>query len=118
VAENRISLNEASRRVELDEEKARKDKRTAERAKHKTPELKDYTITLDTVNKPELTLANSEAKPEKDAAAKAEAADDADPDADDAETGKKPVIDPVRNETLNIVGDLIELSHPAHTAAK
>jgi carboxyl-terminal processing protease len=116
VAENRISLNEKVRRAELDEEKARKDQRTAERAKHKAPELKDYTLTLDNISKPELTLATNEVKP-AEGEAKAEASEDPDADADEADA-KKPVIDPVRNETLNIVGDLIELSRPAHTAAK
>ena len=134
LAENKISLNEKARRAELDSEKARKEQRTAARAKLKTPEQKDYVITLDTVNKPELTLAKTEKvektdkadkaeKKDGEAADKADAADDADDaaDLDDGETtNKSAAIDPVRNETLNILGDFIELSHSPKgtTAAK
>src|SRR6185503_59116 len=51
LAENKISLNEKVRRAELDEDKARKDARTAERAKIKTPPPKRFTLTLENVNK-------------------------------------------------------------------
>jgi carboxyl-terminal processing protease len=116
IAENRISLNEKLRRAELEEDKARKEQRTAERAKRKAPDLKVYQVTLDNVNKPELQLAKNEPKPEA-----AEKTDDAeDPAALDGEepgTGKQPGLDPVRNETLNILADLAELTRSPKTAS-
>ena len=122
VADNKISLNEKVRLTELDEDKARKDKRTAERAKVTTPESKTYLITLENLSKPELQLAKSDAKANEDQA-KAEVSDDAsDADPDDLDNAdgspKKPLIDPVRNETLNILGDYIDLAKsPAKTAS-
>jgi len=119
ITENKISLNEKARRAEIDEDKGRKEKRTAERAKASVPEQKDYVVTLDTVAKPELTLAKTD-KDKKDDADKADAADDSDDaaDADDGETTNKAVaIDPVRNETLNILGDFVDLSRSPKTAS-
>jgi carboxyl-terminal processing protease len=113
LAENRISLNEKARVAELDEDKVRQEKRTAERAKITVPEQKDYIVTLENLNKPELELAKSEAKDENGDSTKVEAdeLDPTDPDGEDAEGNpKKPAIDPVRNEALNIIADLVDLS--------
>ena len=132
LAENKISLNEKVRRSEIDEDKAKRDQRLAQREKIKRPELKVYSITLENVNKPELQLVKNE-KPEKKAvAAAAKPADkeqkadakeaSADPSAEDAavDDGSEPDVksngvDPIRNETLNILGDFIELSHAPKT---
>lgn len=122
-AENRISLNEKIRRAEIDEDKQRRDARTADRASHKVPDPKVFTVTLDNVNKPELQLASVE---EKKAAASENApatADDANPDDGEADpdetlTRKRPAVDPVRNEALNILADLIDLSRTPKTASK
>ena len=122
VADNKISLNEQVRKTELEEDKARKDKRTAERAKITTPEQKDYLITLENVNKPELQLAKADPKA-ADAETKVDSGTDSDTDdadTDDAESvigPKKPAIDPVRNETLNILSDLVDLSKSPKTAS-
>jgi carboxyl-terminal processing protease len=113
LAENRISLNEKARIAELDDDKARQEKRAAERAKITVPEQKDYIVTLENLNKPELELAKAEAKDENGDSAKAEPdeLDPTDPDGEDAEGNpKKPAIDPVRNEALNIIADLVDLS--------
>ena len=59
IAENKISLNEKVRREEMADDKAREDKRIAERAKHPRPDEKDYLITLDNVDKPKLELVNN-----------------------------------------------------------
>lgn len=78
-AANKISLNEKVRRAELTAEKAKKEKRIAERAKHRQPDQKVFQITLDNVNKPELQLVKNEPKKQ------------ADPDADTEDgTGKMP----------------------------
>jgi carboxyl-terminal processing protease len=113
LAENSISLNEKVRRTELDEEKARKDARTAERAKVKPLAQKRYTLTLENVNKPELQLVSNEKKDDKadKADAAKPAAADADADADDEEDAvtKESGIDPIKTETLNILNDLMDL---------
>jgi carboxyl-terminal processing protease len=121
IAENRISLNEKVRRAELDEDKARKDSRSAARAKIKPPLQKAYAITLENVNKPELTLVTNEKKDAK--TGKPDSAstkggepptsvtsgdDDADDEEEDA-AAKVGGVDPIKIETLNIVNDLIDL---------
>jgi carboxyl-terminal processing protease len=127
IAENRVSLNEKSRRAELDEDKARKEKREKDRASHKAPDEKVYTITLDNVSKPQLELKDdkekekdkkaNEAKPSTEAKpeAKPETKPDApkgakseDDDDDDVDEGAK--VDPIRNETASILRDLIDFT--------
>jgi len=127
---NKFSLNEQKRREEIAKEKAIREKRTAERSKRKTPDLKVFAVTLDNVAKP-LELAKNDGKksgyvdqwvaaPEKSpvkgdkkeakAAEPATSADD--PDEDDPEvqeSANAPVIDPIRAETLNIATDLVDL---------
>src|SRR5215210_9403764 len=94
------------------EDKARKEKRTAERAKRKAPDQKVYQLTLDNVNKPDLQLATNEKKSAAAAEEDPIVADD-----DDDKDGKNPKVDPVRNETLNVLADLIELSRAPKTAS-
>jgi carboxyl-terminal processing protease len=116
LVENKISLNEKVRRAELDEEKTRKDARTAERAKVKPVTQKRFSLTLENVNKPELQLVVNEKKDDKEAkagkgeTAKATTGDD-EVDADDEEeaTAKASGADPIKVETLNILNDLMDL---------
>jgi carboxyl-terminal processing protease len=148
LADNHVSLNLSVRQKEIDEDKARRDKRTAARSKVKQPEDKTYVITLEDVNKPDLQLVTYE-KPDKKAAAEAKPADakqaegklqdgktkDAKTDvtkpSSDATTSIQPPaadgddladedsettnhierLDPIKTETLNILDDLIDLSH-------
>jgi len=124
IAENKLSLNEKVRRAELDEDKTRRESRTAERTKLKHPELKTFAVTLENVGKPELQLVVAEKKETKDAkdgkdgkdAKTAKAADATSKSADDEEdlddeysTAKSNTGDPVKLETLNILNDLIDL---------
>jgi carboxyl-terminal processing protease len=60
LADNTISLNEQNRRDEIAKQKAIQEKRTAERAKRKLPELKTYLVTLENIDKPELELVKNE----------------------------------------------------------
>jgi carboxyl-terminal processing protease len=106
LADNKISLNDKARRAEIAEQKACKDKRVAERAKHKPSAEKVFSLTLDNVDKPELQLASND--PKKDARQKRieaamEGDEDAGDEADDA-------VDEVKAEALNIMGDLITLT--------
>jgi len=135
LAENTVSLNEKVRRAEIDEDKAKRDERAAAREKVKRPEVKVYSITLENVNKRELQLVTNE-KPEKKTAAADKAGDkagDKEPKAEDKEAAAatepdeaasdegegetKPTgIDPIKSETLNILGDFIELTHNPKSA--
>jgi carboxyl-terminal processing protease len=123
--ENRISLNEDVRRKELQEDKARKEMRSKERLARQEEEPRVYRVTLDTVDKPNLQLIMF---PGKLAAAKTkgvspkvapEAASDSDSDVlgGDDEEGKEPAIDPERDESLNILADLVDLSRGPKTAS-
>ncbi|MEP7015543.1 MAG: carboxy terminal-processing peptidase [Verrucomicrobiota bacterium] len=125
LSENRVSLNEDVRRKELQDDKMRKELRTKERLAHQGEEPRVYRLTLDTVDKPNLQLIMY---PGKLAAAKKngvaqkvspEAADDADSDlaggSDDST--KEPVIDPERDEALNILSDFVDLSRGPKTAS-
>jgi carboxyl-terminal processing protease len=121
--QNRISLNEDVRRKELQEDKTRKEVRTKERLARNEEEPRVYRLTLDTVDKPNLQLIMY---PGKIASAKkagtAKVAPEAAPDDDSDAIGgdddtKEPTIDPERDEALNILNDLVTLSHGPKTAS-
>ena len=127
--ENRISLNEDARKKELQDDKLRKETRSKDRLARNQEEPRIYRVTLDTVDKPDLQLIMypgklAEAKkngtaPKVDSGA----ASDADTDTDliggangDDDT-KTPSIDPERDEALNILADLVDLSRGPKTAS-
>jgi carboxyl-terminal processing protease len=117
--ENRISLNEEVRRGELSEDKLRKETRSKERLARAPEDVHIYRLTLDTVDKPNLQLIMF---PGKVASAKKkvspEAASDADSDLTGSDDGtKEPAIDPERDESLNILRDLVDLSRGPTTAS-
>jgi carboxyl-terminal processing protease len=122
--ENRISLNEEVRRKELEEDKLRKEMRSKERLARQEEEPRIYRLTLDTVDKPNLQLIMF---PGKMAAAKTkgvspkvapEAASDSDSELIGGEGDtKEAAIDPERDETLNILNDLVDLSRGPKTAS-
>jgi carboxyl-terminal processing protease len=122
IEKNRISLNEDVRRKELQEEKARKAERAKERLARNEQEPRIYRLTLETLDQPDLQLVMY---PGKLAAAKKtspapDATDDSDDDADLGGFGddtKEPAIDPERDESLNILDDLINLSQGPKTAS-
>lgn len=118
LAENRVSLNEKARRVEIEEDKTRREKRTAAREKLKKPDARTFTITLDNLTKPELQLVTFE-KPDKKAGNKDATTAIVPPgdDAEEEEASNKPSRhDAVKTETLNILNDLIDLSRNPKTA--
>ena len=122
--ENRVSLNEDTRKKELQDEKARKETRSKERLARHEEEPNIYRVTLDNVDKPNLQLIMY---PGKLAEAKAKAgatkvSPEAAPDDDTdtigaADDTKEPAIDPERDETLNILADLVDLSRGPKTAS-
>ena len=125
IDENRISLNEDLRKKELADDKARKETRSKERLARNQEEPSIYRVTLDTVDKPNLQLIMY---PGKLAEAKKNGTvpkvdSDAAPDSDltDGATGdgdsKDPLIDGERDEALNILADLVQLSNGPKTAS-
>jgi len=122
IAENKVSLNEKRRRAELEEDKARKEQRTAERGKLKQPEEKVYLVTVDNASEPQLELKKvKKAQKETTETKKGEGGKEAKVEDDDAELAAEEsasTTDPIRNESINILRDLIELSrHPPATAS-
>ncbi|HEY3662653.1 MAG TPA: carboxy terminal-processing peptidase, partial [Chthoniobacterales bacterium] len=125
--DNRISLNEDIRRHEVDEQKARKEERSKERLARKEEEPSIYRVTLETIDAPKLELIMypgkiAEAKNKGNMKVAPEAAPDADDDADPdgdltGDDNKAAAIDPERDETLNILGDLVRLSAGPKTAS-
>src|SRR5438046_1972364 len=127
IDENQISLNEEVRKKELADDKLRKETRSKERLARNQEEPSIYRVTLDTVDKPNLQLIMypgklAEAKkngtvPKVDS----DAAPDADSDLTDGATGdgdsKDPLIDAERDEALNILADLVQLSNGPKTAS-
>jgi carboxyl-terminal processing protease len=123
--ENRISLNEDVRKKELDEDKTRKEMRSKERLARHDEEPRVYRLTLDTVDKPNLQLIMFPGKlaqaKTKGVATKVAPEAAADSDSEDIGTGtddtKEPALDPERDETLNILNDLVDLSRGPTTAS-
>jgi carboxyl-terminal processing protease len=119
--ENRISLNEDVRRSEMNEDKLRKETRSKERLARQEQDVRIYRLTLDTVDKPNLQLImfpGKTASSKKSPTVSPEAAPDADSDLTGDDDGtKEPAIDPERDETLNILSDLVNLSHGPTTAS-
>jgi len=116
IAENRVSLNIQVRRTEIDEDKAKRDKRAAAREKVKQPDAKTYVITLDNVSKPDLQLVTYDKTDKKVADGAAPATTTDDDAADEDSTNKSERFDPIKSETLNILNDLIDLSRNPKTA--
>jgi len=117
IEENTVSLNEKVRRDEIAKNKEREKAMEALRAKRKAPEEKSYEITLDNVDKPELQLvANPPATPEKEADKKPPVKKNADETGlDDDESDSK--VDAVKDETVRILNDMVELSRSRKTAS-
>src|SRR5213594_4041577 len=127
IDENRISLNEEFRKKELQDDKLRKEMRSKDRLARNQEEPRIYRLTLDTVDKPNLQLIMypgklAEAKkngvsPKVDPEAAADADTDLIAGVGVGDDSKEPAIDPERDETLNILGDLVDLSRGPKTAS-
>lgn len=115
LTENKLSLNLDKRKTEISDEKSRKETRKTARAQAKPINEKRYLITLDTVSSP--TLRTAEDKEKEDAAARKERAKANDDDEDDDDEAPEKVVDAIRNETVNILNDLVELTRGPKTAA-
>lgn len=127
IDENRISLNEDVRKKELADDKLRKETRSKERLARNQEEPSIYRVTLDTVDKPNLQLImypGKLAEAKKNGAVPkldSNAAPDADSDLPDTGAAdgdnKDPLVDAERDEALNIVADLVQLTNGPKTAS-
>jgi carboxyl-terminal processing protease len=126
IDDNRISLNEDVRRKELTDDKMRKELRTKERLAHNIEEPRVYRLTLDTLDKPNLQLIMypgklASAKKSGSAKVAPEAAEDSDSENDPlgslGDNTKEPTIDPGRDETINILADLVRLQSGPKTVS-
>src|SRR5437667_4407075 len=129
IDENRISLNEDLRKEELSDDKLRKEMRSKERLARNQQEPRIYRLTLDTVEKPNLQLVmypGKLAEAKKNGVSPKVDPEVAAPDADTDLVGgasssgddtKEPAIDPERDETLNHLADLVDLSRGPKTAS-
>ncbi|MGA7883754.1 MAG: carboxy terminal-processing peptidase [Terrimicrobiaceae bacterium] len=110
IDQNTISLNEKVRRKELVEDKERKEMRDKER-QSRGPALgvQAYELTLDDLAAPKLRPVAFDRKQDKNLL-----------DSDEEEANAKkaaPEPDPIRNESLRIMRDLIELNQQTKTAS-
>ena len=125
--DNRISLNEDVRRHEVDEQKTRKETRAKERLARNEEEPSIYRVTLETIDAPKLELImypgkiaeakKSGLKVAPEAASDVDDDSDSDSDLGDSDDSKVAAIDPERDETLNILSDLVRLSAGPKTAS-
>src|SRR5438046_36501 len=124
--DNRISLNEDVRKKELPEDNLRREMRSKERLARNIEEPRVYRVTLDTVDKPNLQVIMypgklAQAKKAGSAKVAPEAAGDDDTENDvlggqDADQ-KEHAIDQEREETVNIISDLIRVERGPKTAS-
>ncbi len=124
IDENRISLNENVRKKEIADDKARKEARSKERLARNQEEPQIYRVTLDTVDKPNLQLImypGKLAEAKKNGSTPKVDSDNTDSDligdANGDDDSKDPAVDAEREEALNILADLVELSSGPKTAS-
>ena len=120
IEQNSISTNEEVRRKELDEDKARKEARNKERAERgPLINAKVWELTLDDVksNRKDLEVVNFERERSKSYELDEELEQDPDVTGDAEKTDKAPTPDPIRNETVRIMSDLINYTNIGSTAA-
>lgn len=103
LAENTVSLNKAERLAEIEEDKARREKRLAERKSRDQPKFAALELTLDTVKAPKLQPVALDKPPKRSM----EDPDEPDPSAPDEE---EPFVDPVRDEAILIMQDWIAIA--------
>ncbi len=109
--ENAVSLNKSARMAEIEDDKARREARIAARKQREKHLANAREVTLDTVDAPELQTVSLN-KPPKRTYEDVEDAED--PSAPDEE---EPFVDPIRDETLLIMQDLIRLQGPSPVTA-
>ena len=109
VEEGRVSLNLETRKSEIAADKERKEMRKAQReGRGLALDIQAYELTLDDLSKPELEKVAYNRKRDK--------VYYEDPEQAEAEKNEPPLPDPVRDETIRILNDLINLTAIPKTA--
>ena len=111
IEENTVSLNKTERVAEIEEDKARRETRLAERKTRGAPNFAALEVTLDTVKEPKLQPVALDKPPKRSL----EDSDEPDPSAPDEE---EPYVDPVRDEAVLIMQDWIQLQGKAPVTAR
>src|SRR6516164_3188570 len=120
---NRLSLNEALRRDEMASEVKQREKEEADRKKAEAEDrAKTFELSLADVDKPQLKLVEKKTDTTASKSGKAKPAHPSDDPAEAAlDEDDSPSLsdsDPVRHETLNILGDLIDLAKSTRTVGR
>ena len=115
ITANRLSLNEKVRRQELAEDKARKEERKKERAERgPLVNAQVWQLTLDDARSKRDKLEPVAYERDRE---KHYAADPEEAEAEKQDGPKTPEPDPIRNETLRVIEDLITLTNQNKTAS-
>jgi carboxyl-terminal processing protease len=112
--ENAVTLNKDERLSEVAEDKARREARNSERKKRAANEFAALEVTLDTVDAPELQRVALDKPPKRSSVEEldAEGGDPSKPDSEEI------YVDPVRDEALRVVGDMLRLQGPTAVTAQ
>lgn len=109
---NTLPLSETERRALIEADKQRKEKRLAERKQNNTPEPIIFEITLDNVENPELQLASKSTSSKLAGGLDAWVGGDGEDKTEDEE-----FYDVEREEALNILSDMVDLTRLPRTAS-
>lgn len=111
--ENTVTLNKSKRLAEIAETKQRRETRNEERKKRGSGDFAAVEVTLDTVDAPQLQKVALDKPPKRSSMEELDAGDD--PSKPD---GEEIFVDPVRDETLRVVTDMIRWQEPPAVTAK
>ncbi len=116
---NRLSLNEKTRREQLDKDNAQKQKEQADEKKMEAQvHDKHFELTLADVDKPQLKLIEK-ASAQKDQKTQGNNSGTSDPNGSvEDENGTSLDADAIRRETLNVMTDLVDLLKSPRTAGR
>ena len=111
--DNAVTLNKAARLAEIAEDKARREARNEVRKKAGNHAFAAVEVTLDTVDAPELQKVALDKPPKRSSLE--EMTEEEDPTKPD---GEEVYVDPVRDETLRIMTDLVRAEGPVPVTAR
>ena len=111
--ENAVTLNKEKRLAEIAEDKTRRQTRNEERKRRESNEFAAVEVTLDTLDAPALQRVALDKPPKRSSMEEIDAEDD--PSKPD---GEEIYVDPVRDEALRIVADIIRIQGPPAVTAK
>jgi carboxyl-terminal processing protease len=111
--ENAVTLNKEKRLAEIAEDKQRRETRNEDRKKRPNREFAALEVTLDTVDAPQLQRVALDKPPKRSSMEELDAEDD--PSKPD---GEEIFVDPVRDETLRVVTDMIRWQGPPAVTAQ